>query len=322
MNSLRSRDSMNIPIYDTNLITSVPSYETRHIFQSNFMTFESDMLQHSCLKVFQEFHIEPSQEETAKYLRYFKDERVQTIQDLLMLSYFQKQQLVGLIEAILRLDRICEEHLLTIKRVNFSPQAIFYDPMVDDFIWRYIPDKSYYSAYGPIDLIRHVLIESGVINHFLTLSEFSFDALTHQRFSFDTIHEWLQKNEPEKNEGRRPWKLFKTPKSMLVAENSPSITSHNAMYPILLNKLNPLESHKLYFDLNTVGRDECNNVFLNVASVSRKHAIVFKDGYQMKIKDLKSTNGTYVNGKRLMGEIAIENGDAIKLGEKEFIFIR
>jgi len=317
---------MNTPIYQassiTNVTASVPSFETSHIFQSNFMTFESDMLQHSCLKVFQEFHIEPSQDDANKYLRYYKDEHVQTVQDLLMLSYFQKQQLIGLIEAILRLDKICEEHLLTIKRVNFSPQAIYYDPTVDDFIWRYIPDKSYRNVYGPIDLIRHILIESGVINHLMTLSDFSFDALTQQRFTFEAIHEWLQKNEPEKNAMRRPWKLFKTPKSLLTAEASPSITSHNAMYPILLNKLNPLESHKLYFNLNTVGRDECNNVFLNVASVSRKHAILFKDGYQMKIKDLKSTNGTYVNGKRLTGEISIENGDAIKLGEKEFIFIR
>ncbi len=296
--------------------------DTCHIFQSNFMTFESDMLQHSCLKVFQDYLLEVSLDEAIRYLSYFKDERVQTVQDLLILNYFQKHQIASLIKAMLSLEKICAEHLLTIKRVNFSPQDIYFDPISDDFIWRYIPDKSYQTPYSPVDLIRHILIESGVIKQLVILSDFTYEVLTRQNFNLEVIHEMLQKNETEKNAIKLPWKLFKTAKSLSQSEVSPSITTHNAAYPILLNKLNPLESHKLYFDLNTVGRDECNNIFLNVASVSRKHALLFKDGYQMKIKDLKSTNGTFVNGKRLLGETAIENGDAIKLGEKEFIFIR
>ena len=296
--------------------------DTRPISQCNFMTFESDMLQHSCLKVFQEIYVEPSIDETIKYLSYFKHERMQTVQDLLTLNYFQKHQVIGLIDAMLHLETICEEHLLTINRVDFSPCAIYFDPMLDAFYWRYIPDKSFHPVYGPIDLIRHVLIESGVIKPIVTLSAFTFDALTQKCFKLENIYALLHKNEPEKNDTKRPWHLFKTPKSMVQEEMAPSITSHNTAYPILLNKSNPLESHKLYFDLNTVGRDESSNVFLDVASVSRKHALLFKEGYQMKIKDLNSTNGTFVNGRRLIGENIIENGDAIKMGEKEFIFIR
>jgi hypothetical protein len=286
------------------------------------MTFESDMLQHTCLKMFQDFHLDVSQDEAIKHINYLEDERMQTVQELLTLNYFQKQQIIGLIEAIIRLDQICKEHLLTIKRVDFSPQNIYFDPLLDDFVWRYIPDKSFNCSYGSIELIIHALIESGVIKLLMLMNDFTFDLLTRQSFSLETLYELLQKNEVERQTVKRPWKLFKTPKSFTVAEASSSITSHNASYPILLNKANPLESHKLYFDHNTVGRDACNNVFLDISSVSRKHAILFKDGYQMKIKDLKSTNGTYVNGKRLMGEIAIENGDSIKVGEKEFIFIR
>lgn len=307
MNSLRHRDD---------------AMTRRPILQSNFMTFESEMLQHTCLKVFQDFHLDASQDDAIKYINYLEDERMQTVQDLLTLNYFQKQQMIGLVEAIIRLDQICKEHLLTIKRVDFSPQNVYFDPLLDDFVWRYVPDKSYNSHYSSTDLIRHALIESGVIKHLVVLSDFTFDLLTLQSFSLEGLYDLLQKNEPDRQSVKRPWKLFKTPKSFTVAEASSSITSHNASYPILLNKANPLESHKLYFDHNTVGRDACNNVFLDVASVSRKHAIVYKEGYQMKIKDLKSTNGTYVNGKRLMGETAIENGDSIKVGEKEFIFIR
>ncbi len=301
---------------------NTPIGDTHHIFQSNFMTFESDMLHHSCLKVFQDYQMDATPNEALKYLRYVKNERMQTLQDLLTLNYFQKSQVIGLVDAMIRLDKICGEHLLTIERVDFLPKNIYYDSLIDDFVWRYVPDKSYRCHYGVIELIRHVLIESGFIKTLVASNDSTFESLQLQNFRLENLHEMLQMNASNNQVVKRPWKLFKASKGLLQSDIKPSITTHNAAYPILLNKSNPLETHKLYFDLNTVGRDACNNILLNVESVSRKHAIIFKDGYQMKIKDLKSTNGTYVNGRLLMGETTVENGDSIKLGEKEFIFIR
>jgi hypothetical protein len=64
----------------------------------------------------------------------------------------------------------------------------------------------------------------------------------------------------------------------------------------------------------TIGRaDECE---LAVPSnrVSRRHAEVFwKDG-KPHLKDLGSQNGTLVNGKRITGEYALQDGDELEVG--------
>jgi predicted component of type VI protein secretion system len=65
----------------------------------------------------------------------------------------------------------------------------------------------------------------------------------------------------------------------------------------------------------TIGRDTSNNIPLNDAEVSRKHArLVWKtSGYVLE--DLGSTNGTFVNGNRISGSIPLKSGDAVSFGE-------
>ena len=57
-------------------------------------------------------------------------------------------------------------------------------------------------------------------------------------------------------------------------------------------------------------------------AISRQHAIITKkdDGYY--IKDNKSTNHTYVNGKELAEgeEVLLTNNSRIRLGDEEFMF--
>lgn len=57
--------------------------------------------------------------------------------------------------------------------------------------------------------------------------------------------------------------------------------------------------------------------------ISRNHAIVQYERGKWYITDLNSANGTYVNGKRIEQGTPkkIGNGDIIKIGEKEFLFI-
>jgi pSer/pThr/pTyr-binding forkhead associated (FHA) protein len=54
-----------------------------------------------------------------------------------------------------------------------------------------------------------------------------------------------------------------------------------------------------------IGRDkECDYVILDPQRrVSRKHAIVKVTGNEIQIKDFKSLNGTYINGKKLAAEV-------------------
>jgi adenylate cyclase len=72
------------------------------------------------------------------------------------------------------------------------------------------------------------------------------------------------------------------------------------------------------FDLNgscTLGRSASNTVSLDNSHVSRKHAIIqFQGGDQFWIVDLGSSNGTYVNSRRVSRPIALKDGDVIEVG--------
>ena len=65
----------------------------------------------------------------------------------------------------------------------------------------------------------------------------------------------------------------------------------------------------------TIGRDPDNNVVVNDNFVSGKHLIItFFNEYTVKVTDLNSRNGTYVNGKRVTGETYIGAKDIVKIG--------
>lgn len=49
----------------------------------------------------------------------------------------------------------------------------------------------------------------------------------------------------------------------------------------------------------TVGRDEGNDLVLAHPEVSRRHARIERDGQGWRVVDLRSTNGTWVNGERI-----------------------
>lgn len=64
-----------------------------------------------------------------------------------------------------------------------------------------------------------------------------------------------------------------------------------------------------------IGKDASNDVAINNPTISRQHAIVMiADDGSATIRDLNSTNGTYVNGKRIVTENALKPGDKVQLG--------
>jgi len=66
----------------------------------------------------------------------------------------------------------------------------------------------------------------------------------------------------------------------------------------------------------TIGRDEKSDIFILDSGVSRHHAVVSLQGPNYVIKDLGSTNGTFVNEQRLISPRALKPGDIILLGDK------
>ncbi|OQY40842.1 MAG: hypothetical protein B6229_00760 [Spirochaetaceae bacterium 4572_7] len=69
-----------------------------------------------------------------------------------------------------------------------------------------------------------------------------------------------------------------------------------------------------------IGRDKSNNVVLDDPLVSRKHAVIEKVGDIFYIRDLESTNSTYVNKNPLKpGEVRkLQPGSVINIGKCEF----
>lgn len=65
-----------------------------------------------------------------------------------------------------------------------------------------------------------------------------------------------------------------------------------------------------------IGRDLGNDIVINDAEVSRRHARLVMQGDSFVLEDLGSTNGTSVNGQKLSGPVLLTSGDAITFGEK------
>jgi len=69
-----------------------------------------------------------------------------------------------------------------------------------------------------------------------------------------------------------------------------------------------------------LGRDPAAVVWIDLSSVSRRHArIVVGDGVAT-IEDLGSRNGTCVEGERIAKPRRLENGDKIKIGAASLLF--
>jgi len=64
-----------------------------------------------------------------------------------------------------------------------------------------------------------------------------------------------------------------------------------------------------------LGRSSSADVFVNVSTVSAQHCLLFRraDG-RWCVTDTGSTNGTFVNGVRTEGEVALRDGDRLGLG--------
>lgn len=64
----------------------------------------------------------------------------------------------------------------------------------------------------------------------------------------------------------------------------------------------------------TLGRSRTSTVRLEHESVSRSHALLTLNKGEAIVKDLNSSNGTYVSGKRISRETRLQSGDRVQIG--------
>lgn len=69
-----------------------------------------------------------------------------------------------------------------------------------------------------------------------------------------------------------------------------------------------------------IGRAEFADIRLASEVVSRRHALLVKTAVDVKLLDLGSTNGSFVNGLQLSGNQNLTVGDVIKIGDYEIEF--
>lgn len=75
----------------------------------------------------------------------------------------------------------------------------------------------------------------------------------------------------------------------------------------------PLQTKKFL-----VGREQDCQLRPSSESVSRHHCVFTLDDFSVRLRDLGSTNGTYVNGQRIQGQAILQPGDRVLIGKLEF----
>jgi len=68
----------------------------------------------------------------------------------------------------------------------------------------------------------------------------------------------------------------------------------------------------------TIGRKDDNSIVISNQHVSGNHAKIILRNDTLFIEDLNSTNGTYLNEKKINGKIKLSNKDEIKIGSAVF----
>src|SRR3954464_14667400 len=88
------------------------------------------------------------------------------------------------------------------------------------------------------------------------------------------------------------------------------------MFAIIISEKGGAERRES-FDKNeiNVGRVQGNDLMLPKGNVSKHYArLLFRDG-RFIVTDLKSTNGTYVNGRKIAQATIVREGDKIYIGD-------
>lgn len=124
-----------------------------------------------------------------------------------------------------------------------------------------------------------------------------------------------EKMEVEKNRGPE------RPKEPLYSEEKTTFLGANDKNPILKN-LSTGDVYEVTSNPFTIGKSQTCNLVITDKVVSRHHAEVVQYGDKYFIKDLSSTNGTFINGNKLMADTDVElkDGQEIIFANKKFIY--
>lgn len=77
-------------------------------------------------------------------------------------------------------------------------------------------------------------------------------------------------------------------------------------------------SFSLSREMTVVGRRQDCDLMIPLGEISRKHCRFIKEGDTLRLEDLGSSNGTFVNGRRVQ-EVILSPGDTVQVGPVTFV---
>ena len=80
------------------------------------------------------------------------------------------------------------------------------------------------------------------------------------------------------------------------------------------------QEHPLENPVTRMGRAVENEIVILDKRSSREHAFIKREGRKVILEDQGSTNGTYLNGERLLSPVQLRDGDQVRVGDVEFTF--
>jgi len=69
-------------------------------------------------------------------------------------------------------------------------------------------------------------------------------------------------------------------------------------------------------NLITIGRTDETSICIPDINISKRHGVLVRDGDSYQLHDFNSTNGTFVNGEKIMA-VKLQDGASIRLGPVE-----
>src|SRR4051794_35495343 len=66
------------------------------------------------------------------------------------------------------------------------------------------------------------------------------------------------------------------------------------------------------------GRSDAADIHVEDAFASSSHARIYNRGGSMYLEDMGSTNGTYLNGRKVQSAERLDMGDTIRIGDSEY----
>ena len=106
----------------------------------------------------------------------------------------------------------------------------------------------------------------------------------------------------------------------VLSEETVTVRLHNSSTPVLVAHVaGRTWEVPLSGDALTIGRQPSSDIVIQTPSASRMHARVERRGETVVIRDLDTSNGTWVNGERVTERVLVD-GATIRIGDARLVF--